>query len=209
MNPSASFPANRFLHVLLGVYALVWVITAIQPDDWPTWALENLLVVLFIGILAVTYRRFVFSNASYLLITVFLVFHAVGAHTGYAHSPAGNWLKAAFGLARNPYDRVVHCAFGLLLAYPVRELMIRTGGVRAGAASWLAICLILAVSTFFEVIEAIVSERISPGAGPAWLGAQGDEWDAQFDMAVALLGAMAAMLITHWRERAALHSVSS
>ena len=98
---------------------------------------------------------------------------------------------------------MIHCAFGLLLAYPLRELMIRTGGIRPGAASWMAICLILAMSTFFEVIEAIVAERISPGAGPAWLGAQGDEWDAQFDMGVALLGAMAAMLITRWQERAA------
>ncbi len=210
MTRSTSFSANRFLHVLLAVYGLVWVITAIKPYDWPTWALENLLVVAFIGVLAWTYRRFVFSNTSYLLIAIYLVLHAIGAHTGYAHSPAGNWLKETFGLARNPYDRLIHCAFGLLLAYPLRELMIRTGGIRPTAASWFAISLIVGMSTFFEVVEAIVSEIVSPGTGPAWLGAQGDEWDAQFDMAVALLGAMAAMLITGWRERAAaLHSVSS
>jgi len=210
MIPSAPFSSNRFLQAVLGIYAVVWVITAINPLDWSTWALENLLVVIFIGILAFTCRRFVFSNTSYLLIAIYLTFHAIGAHTGYAQSPAGNWLKTVFDLERNPYDRIIHCAFGLLLAYPLRELMIRTGGVRPVTASWMAICLILAASTFFEVIEAIVAERISPGTGPAWLGAQGDEWDAQFDMGLALLGAMAAMLITRWRERAAaLHSLSS
>lgn len=205
MTPPAPFSSNRFLQAVIGVYALVWVITAIKPLDWPTWALENLLVVIFIGVLALTYRRFVFSNTSYLLIAVYLTLHAIGAHTGYAQSPAGHWFKAVFDLERNPYDRIIHCAFGLLLAYPVRELMIRTGGVRPVAASWMTIALILAASTFFEVVEAIVAERISPGTGPAWLGAQGDEWDAQFDMALALFGAMAAMLITRWREPTAAH----
>src|SRR5688572_31012670 len=101
MPPAPSFSTNRFLHVLLAVYALVWIISAIQPLDWPTWALENLLVVIFLGTLAWTWRRFSFSNTSYLLIAIYLVLHAIGAHTGYAQSPAGNWLKATLGLARN------------------------------------------------------------------------------------------------------------
>jgi len=200
MSASPPFSSNRFLQAMLSGYALVWIAAAIMPRDWPTWALENLLVVIAIGVFAVTYRRFAFSNLSYLLIAIFLCLHAIGAHSGYMHTPVGDWMKTTLGLARNPYDRVIHCAFGLLLAYPVRELLIRTGDVRGWAANWLPIGLVVAASTCFEVIESAVAEMVSPGTGPAWLGAQGDEWDAQLDMAAALLGAVAAMLIAWWRE---------
>ena len=196
------FSANRFLQILLAAYAVVWILTAIQPRDWQTWALENLLVVVFVGILAATYRRFTFSNVSYLLIASFLSLHAIGAHTGYAHSPVGDWLKATFDFGRNPYDRVIHGAFGLLLAYPMRELFLRTSQVQAGAANWLTIALVMAASSSFEVVEAVVAEIVSPGTGPAWLGGQGDEWDAQLDMLTSLVGAMTAMLMTWTRERA-------
>jgi putative membrane protein len=203
MTAPPPFRTNRFLRAVLAIYALVWIAMAIGPRDWPTWALENLLVFLVVAVLAATYRRFPFSNLAYLLIAIFLCLHAVGAHSGYAHTPVGDWLRATFGLARNPYDRVIHCAFGLLLAYPVRELLLRTAGVGRGAAGWLAVGILVAASSCFEVIEAIAAEFVSPGSGPAWLGAQGDEWDAQFDMAVALLGALVAILILWWRERAA------
>jgi len=203
MTAPPPFSSNRFLHVVLAAYALVWIATAIVPRDWPTWALENLLVIICVGVFAVTYRRFAFSNLSYLLIAIFLSLHAVGAHSGYTQMPVGDWLKTALGLRRNPYDRVIHCAFGLLLAYPVRELLIRTSEVRGWATNWLPVGLIVAASTCFEVIESAVAEIVSPGAGPAWLGAQGDEWDAQLDMAAALLGAVAAMLITWSSERPA------
>jgi putative membrane protein len=197
----ASFSANRLLHALLLLYGLTWTATAIAPRDSPTWALENLLALLFVGLLVVTYRRFSFSNLSYLLIAVFLSLHAVGAHTGYANAPIGDWLKNAFGLSRNPYDRVAHFAFGFLLAYPVRELLVRIAGVRGPIRNWLALSLIVAASTCFEIIEAAVAEIVSPGTGPSWLGAQGDEWDTQLDMGSSLFGAALAMLITTMVER--------
>jgi putative membrane protein len=190
------FHANRFLQLVIAGYAILWIAMAIAPRDWPTWILENIFVVLALGFLILTYRRFAFSNLSYLLIALFLTLHAIGAHTGYMHSPIGDWLRDTFGFGRNPYDRVVHCAFGLLLAYPLRELLMHTGGVRGWAANWLPVIIVLALSTFFEVIEAVVAETVSPGTGPEWLGAQGDEWDSQLDMAVALVGAAVAMLIT-------------
>lgn len=97
---------------------------------------------------------------------------------------------------RNPYDRVAHFTFGLLLAYPLRELLVRGLGVRGALANWLPVSLILAASTCFEIIEAVVAQIVSPMTGPSWLGAQGDEWDAQLDMASALLGASVAVLVT-------------
>lgn len=197
------FGSNRFLHVVLAIYVLIWCATAIAPRDWPTWLLQNLLVVGAIVVLSLTYRRFAFSNFSYLLIALFLSLHAVGAHSGYMHTPLGDWIRDTLGLRRNPYDRIVHCAFGLLLAYPFRELLIRTGQVRRGAlANWSTVILIMAASTCFEVIEAAVAGIISPGTGPAWLGAQGDEWDAQLDMLVALTGVIVAMLVTWSYDRA-------
>lgn len=203
MATSPSFTANRFLHLVLAAYALVWVGSALNPRDWLTWVLENILVIMFAGLLAATYRRFALSNLSYLLIAIFLSLHAIGTHTGYAHSPIGDWLKELFGLSRNPYDRIIHFGFGFLLTYPFRELLMRTGNVRGWAANWPPVSLILAASIGFEVMESLVAEIVSPGTGPAWLGAQGDEWDMQFDLAAALLGSLAATLIIGWREHAA------
>ena len=203
MTATTSFTANRFLHLVLTAYALVWVGAAINPRDWLTWVLENILVVIFAGLLAATFRRFTFSNISYLLIAIFLSLHAVGTHTGYAQSPIGDWLKELLNLSRNPYDRIIHFGFGLLLTYPFRELIVRTGNLRGWAANWSPVSLILAASIGFEVMESLVAEIVSPGTGPAWLGAQGDEWDMQSDLAAALLGSLAAGLITSWREHAA------
>lgn len=200
MPPAAS--PNRFLLALLLGYGLIWIATALTPRDRPTWLLENVPVVVVVATLVVTWRRFAFSNLAYLLIAAFLALHAVGAHTGYAHSPWGDWLKNAFDLRRNYYDRIVHCAFGLLLAFPIRELLLARAGLPRRAAGWYAVILVTAASTLFEVAEAFLCETLSPGTGPDWLGAQGDEWDAQLDMLVALLGAIAATLMTSWRERA-------
>ena len=197
----APFRENRFLQLIIAGYAVIWFVTAFAPRDWQIWLLENILVAIAIGVLVLSYRRFAFSNLSYLLIALFLALHAIGAHTGYMHSPVGAWLRDTFELQRNPYDRVIHCAFGLLLAYPLRELLVRTGGIGGWAANWFPVILVLAASTCFEVIESVIAEMVSPGSGPAWLGAQGDEWDAQLDMGVALLGAATAMLITWWRTR--------
>jgi putative membrane protein len=198
--PLQPFARNRLLHGILAAYAFIFLATAIAPRDRLTWVLENILVVLGIGVMALTYRRFAFSNASYLLIGLYLGLHAVGTQTGYMHAPAGDWLRDTFGLSRNPYDRIVHCAFGLLLAYPLHELLVRVGGIRGSAAYWLPAGIILALGSGFESIEAAVAHLADPAAGPAWLGAQGDEWDAQFDMSAALVGAAFAMLLA-WTVR--------
>ncbi|WP_158593358.1 DUF2238 domain-containing protein [Nitrosovibrio sp. Nv6] len=197
------FSKNRFLQIVLAVYALVWIATAINPLDWLVWILENILVVVLVAILVATYRRFAFSNLSYLLIVLYLSLHAVGTNTGYAQTPIGFWLKEVFDLNRNPYDRIIHFTFGLLLAYPFYELIVRAGGLRGWVAHWSPVSIILAASVGFEVMESFIAEIVSPGTGPAWLGAQGDEWDMQFDLAAALLGALAVMPFTYWEERVA------
>jgi len=189
------------LSFLAIICALVWIITAIHPVDRQAWVLENILVVIFVAALAFTHRRLQLSNSSYLFIALFLLLHMVGAHYTYAKMPLGLWAKDFFGFSRNHFDRVAHFGFGFVLAFPVRELLLRFSGIRRGWSFWIAAGVILAVSGFFEILESIVAEIVAPGKGVDWLGGQGDEWDAQNDMLSAFLGALLMMGIISSSER--------
>jgi len=187
---AADFRSNRTLQAIAGAYALVWIWTAIAPSSRVDWALENLLVVLFLGLLIGTDRRFPLSNASYAMIAVFMAMHAFGAQTTYAEMPLGTWIKETFGHARNHYDRVVHFAFGLLLVYPLREVLMRISDLRGWLASAIAALLILALATCYEIVEWVVATVVSPEAALAFLGTQGDVFDAQKDTYLAGVGAV-------------------
>lgn len=190
------FRDHRLLQILVAAYALVWVITAIQPLDRKDWLLENLLVVALVAILVGTYRRFPLSDLSYLLITAFMTLHAVGAHYTYANVPLGFWIQNTFGFARNHFDRVVHLSFGLLMAYPIREVFLRVANTRGVWAYYLPLDVTLAFSALYEIMEMVVATMVAPGTGDAWLGTQGDVWDAQKDMGLAALGALLCMCVT-------------
>ena len=191
-----NFRRNRPLQLMLVWLGLVWVIAAVSPYNRLDWLLENLLVLVYGVLLVATYRMFAFSNLSYFLFTVFITLHLVGAHYTYTETPVGYWIKDAFVLSRNPYDRIVHFAYGLLLAYPFREVLVRIVGVRLAWAPFVAVCMILAFSGFFEIIETYVAMIVSPELGDAYLGTQGDIWDAQRDMLAATVGATLAMIVT-------------
>jgi len=186
---------RRLLLALLLSYGVFWVWLAIDPLNRRDWLLENLLVLTLIPLLILTHRRFEFSLTSYYLIGLFLMLHAFGAHYTYAEVPLGFWLRDLGGLSRNPFDRIAHFAYGLLLVYPIRELLVRRAGI-AGLWSYaLPVCVVLAQSGFFEVLEAIVAMIVSPELGNIYLGTQGDEWDAQHDMAAALAGSVLTMCV--------------
>ncbi len=174
--------------------------SAIHPVDWQAWILENILLVLFVVTLLLTHRFLDLSNTSYFLLAGFIVLHLIGAHYTYARMPIGLWAQHQFGLSRNYYDRFAHGAFGFLLVFPVRELLLRLSGVRRGWSFWLAPAVILAAGGLFEILEAMVAEAIAPGQGVDWLGGQGDPWDAQNDMLSALIGAFLMMGIVAWSE---------
>jgi putative membrane protein len=175
---------------------LLWGWLAIEPVDRGDWLLENVLAIALVVALVLSIRRFQFSDLSYVFLTLFLTLHAVGAHYTYAKVPFGFWLQDVFDLSRNPFDRIVHFGYGLLLGYPLRELLVRLAGVRGWWSYYLPVSATLAQSGLFEVIEAVAAQMVSPELGTAYLGTQGDEWDAQKDMAAALAGAMVAMLMT-------------
>ncbi len=187
---------NRLVQGLLVWYALLWSWMAISPVDRGDWLLENILAVACVALLVVTARRFQFSDLSYVLIILFLSLHAVGAHYTYAKVPLGFWLQDVLNAGRNPFDRVVHFAYGLLLAYPIREVLVREAGVQGAWSFFLPVSATLAQSGLFELIEAVAATMVSPELGAAYLGTQGDEWDAQKDMASALAGAALMMSIT-------------
>ncbi len=192
----AESKSRYLLSGLLLWYGLLWTWLAITPVNRRDWLLENLLAFALIVLLFLTYRRFQLSDLSYCLITFFMTLHAVGAHYTYAEVPCGFWIKEVFALSRNPFDRIVHFAFGALLVYPVREWLMRLAGVRGVWSYYLPVSTILAQSGLFEVIEAGVAVLVSPELGNAYLGTQGDEWDAQKDMASAVGGAALTMAIT-------------
>ncbi len=194
-------PFNRFLQAMLVWLLGLWIVTAINPFDRGDWFLENLLVFIYGGILIATYRTFVFSNLSYGLFGIFLSLHLVGAHYTYAETPFGFWLQDALSLSRNHYDRIVHFSFGLLLGYPFRELLIRAVGVKPAWSYLMVMITVLGFSGFYEALEGIVAVIVSPELGAAYLGTQGDEWDAQKDTALAFAGSVVAMAITWWLVR--------
>lgn len=192
--PRPTSAGERRALVLLVAWTLVlWLVTAVAPHDRGDWLLENVLVVVAVALLVSTRHRFRFSIASYALFTAFLSLHLVGAHYTYSLTPLGFWLQDAFQLSRNHYDRIVHFCFGLLLAAPFREMLMRVVGVHERWSYAMVVVTVLGLSGFYEATEGLVAMIVSPELGMAWLGAQGDEWDAQKDTALAALGAALAM----------------
>jgi putative membrane protein len=193
---------SRYHVFLLLAFVTVWIWAAIEPKYPHDWFLENLLVFIFVPIILLTGRYFKLSKLSYTLITVFMSLHVVGSHYTYAEVPFGYLLQDWFDAGRNMYDRMVHFTFGLLLAYPVRELLLRVAHARGIWGYLLPPALVLAYSGFYEIIEWLVAERVDPQAGLAFLGAQGDVWDGQKDMLLALVGSILTMIVValiNWR----------
>jgi len=195
---------RRYLGTLAALFALIWAALAIHPHDRADWALENALVLAFGAALFATRRWFVFSRVSYTLIFLYLCLHAIGAHYTYSLVPYDDWwraltgrgLNAALGWERNNFDRVVHFCYGLLLAYPIREIFLRVVEVRGFWGYFLPMDVTLSTSALYELIEWGAAAVFGGDLGAAYLGTQGDIWDAQKDMALAAAGAVIAMVLT-------------
>jgi putative membrane protein len=195
---------RRYAIGLTLAFAGFWLALAIAPADRADWALENVLVAISVPALALSWRSFPLSRVSYTLIFLFLCLHTVGAHYAYSEVPYDAWsrrllgfsLNEASGFQRNHFDRFVHFCYGLLLAYPARELFFRIADARGFWAYFLPLDLVVSTSALFELFEWAAAVWFGGDLGVAYLGTQGDEWDAQKDMALAALGATIAMGIT-------------
>ncbi|MFF3544864.1 DUF2238 domain-containing protein [Streptomyces platensis] len=181
--------------VLLGAVLLALALSGLQPHDRATWLMETCWVIVGLPVLVATRKRFPLSPLLCCLLAAHALVLIVGGHYTYAEVPVGHWLQDALDLSRNPYDRFGHLMQGFVPAILVRELLVRTSPLRGSA--WLApltVCACLAFSAFFEMIEWWAA-LAGGSAADAFLATQGDQWDTQWDMACALLGAVVSLLL--------------
>jgi len=196
-----AFKSNPLLWILSSVFILVWLSTFIGTTDINNWWLENTLTFLFLFFLVLTIKKYQFSDLSYLLICLYLCLHVYGSKYTYAENPFGYWLKDYFHTSRNHYDRIVHFSFGFLLAYPMRELFLKWLNYPKWVSWMLPIEITLSISAFYELIEWAVADVFFTKQGDAYLGTQGDIWDAQKDIFLAFSGAILATTIVSLLKR--------
>lgn len=185
----------NWLYLFIFLFALVWANSLIGTTDIMNWLIENTLTVVSLLFLALTYKRYRFSDFSYFLICIFLCLHVYGSKYTYAENPFGFWLQDIFGSSRNHYDRLVHFSFGFLLYHPMKECFLKWLGYPKKIAFFLPVTITLSVSGLYEIIEWLVADIFFVEQGISYLGTQGDVWDAQKDMAMAFLGAVIWIMI--------------
>lgn len=187
--------SSRFLRLTLVVsFFVVFIWSLIRPKEYGTWLLETFPAIIGFVVLVATYKRFQFTPLAYILLWIHGVILLIGGHYTYAEMPLFNWLRDEFGLARNYYDRLGHFMQGFVPAIVARELLMRWKVVRHGAwMSLLVVAIALAISAAYELFE-WTAAIIGGSAADAFLGTQGDVWDTQKDMLLALIGAVVALL---------------
>jgi putative membrane protein len=190
----------RVCAVLFGIF---WVALAIAPVSRSDWALENMMTLVGVGLLVALARNRTLSDASIVLGLAFLSLHVIGAHYTYSLVPYDDWSKQFFGTTvselthatRNEYDRLVHFSFGVLLAMPCHDWLVRSGRATSRNAWWITLLIAMSASHLYELIEWGAAETFGGELGAAYVGTQGDEWDAQKDMALATVGTFVGVAI--------------
>lgn len=189
------FKDNVLLKTIGFVVIVYWASTFLYTPNKANWYTENVLTVLLLIVLLTSYKKFKFSDLSYLMFGIYLLLHMYGAEYTYAENPFGFWLRDTLLLGRNYYDRIVHFSFGFLLTYPMREYF-KNYFDWPNWVCWVLPCEItLSFSGMYELIEWLVADLFFPAEGIAYLGSQGDIWDAQKDMSIAFIASIFAVLV--------------
>jgi len=198
----SSFPPRGVHLGLLLAASAVFVWSATGPRELHTWFLEVFPVAVATPVLIWMYQRFRFTTLVYTLIATHAMILMVGGHYTYAEVPLFNWLRDAWGLDRNYYDRVGHFAQGFVPAMIAREVLLRkTALTRGKMLAFLCVCISMAISAWYEILEFAIA-RIAGDSADNFLGTQGDQWDTQWDMTMAFLGAAAALaFLSRWHDR--------
>lgn len=189
------FAQNKILWACSIIFLTIWASTLIGTTDIKNWILENFLVIISLILIIWNNKKYQFSDLSFVLFTIYICLHIYGSKYTYAENPFGYWLKDVFEFERNHYDRIVHFSFGFLLAYPMREAFISWFKFPTWVGWLLPIEITLSFSGLYELVEWAVADVFFPEQGMAYLGTQGDVWDAQKDMFLATLGAVLATSI--------------
>ena len=198
---------RRYDLTLLMLFVLIVVVSGYSPHSRVDWALENLLVLLLVGTLVAVSGRFRLSAVSISLVFVFLCIHELGSHYTYAKVPYDQWCSAltgvsldkSLGLHRNHFDRLVHLSYGLLMVYPIREVLVRLTPLRGFWLFFIALNIMLSTSALYELVEWVGGAFLGDDTSKAFVGAQNDPWDSQKDMAIAVAGALVSLLLVSLR----------
>lgn len=198
----------RYDLALLIAFLLIVAALGISPHSRVDWVLENVLALLLVMVLVGVYRRFRLSAVSLSLVFVFLCIHELGSHYTYALVPYDRWCSAltgvslnkTLGLERNHYDRLVHLTYGLLMVYPIREVLVRITPLRGFWVGFIALNIILSTSAVYEIVEWIGGQYLGKDTAKAFVAAQNDPWDSQADMTLAVAAAFFTLSVIHlWR----------
>ncbi|WP_394884583.1 DUF2238 domain-containing protein [Clostridium butyricum] len=186
--------SNKRFHLILLVMLLsILIWSVIEPKDLFIWFLEVLPVIIGVSVLICIYPKYRFSNFIYVLIAIESIILIVGGHYTYAEMPIFNWIRDTFDLSRNYYDRLGHFMQGFIPAMIAREIIIRNKVInKKKYLSFIVICICLAISASYELIEFVVA-KLTGNAADAFLGTQGDVWDTQWDMLMALIGSVTSL----------------
>ena len=197
---------TRYPTLLLAIFLAIWAALALHPISRSDWWLENALTFIAVPIFVITRNRLRFSKAAYTCLFIFFSLHSIGAHYTYSLVPYDEWwraltghtLNSVFGFDRNHYDRLVHFLYGVLMLLPSLELFIAYAPPKKLWRVLMPVLFIMSHSVIYEMIEWAAALVVAPDLGQAYLGTQGDEWDAQKDMGLATLGAIVTMLAIRW-----------
>lgn len=186
---------QAYLRILFWVFAGIWVLLAIDPVSRSDWFLENILIFLGVPLVLYVNRHFRLSLLSFTLIFIFLCLHAIGSHYTYSEVPFGKWVSEQLGFERNHYDRFVHFLWGFLLTLPVFEILRKRVSRSKPRAIFLFACSIIVLfGVLYELMEWAAAVVVAPEAGTAFLGTQGDEWDAQKDLLLNFAGSVGSVV---------------
>ncbi|MBP1995336.1 DUF2238 domain-containing protein [Paenibacillus eucommiae] len=192
-NADIPFTKNKSLQVMIFIFIIFFGVMAISPTDRTQWFGYSLSLVVVFLILVFTYKKFRFSNLSYLLMLIFFCLHTYAAHYTYEGTPLDQWLKTNFHTHRSYYDRVVHFAFGLFFSFPFLEIFKSKFKLRRIWLYVLPVVVILSFSALFEIFEMLGALMAGPGGEEKFVGMQGDIYDTQKDMALGFLGGIVSM----------------
>lgn len=192
---------TKFFRLLLIVFTSLWIFFALQSIDMTDWWLENILVFIGLAWLSFPANRRIFSQTALMLIFLFLLLHIYGAKMAYTMNDLGELLQNRFELKRNPYDRIVHFSFGLLLLIPVFEFISAKTEASKKLNLIIANMAIFCAASAFELIEWVVAIAFDSATGETYVATQGDTWDAQKDIALAVIGAGFASLMVRMKRK--------
>lgn len=193
---------RRSVRVLIAIFVVVFVWSAIRPHDYFTWFLEVVPAIIGLAALAVVYRWFRFTTLVYAVLLVHAIVLMMGGHYTYAEVPLGNWGRDLFHLSRNHYDRLGHFMQGFVPALVAREVLVRRKVVKRGWLYFVVFAICMMVTSVYELFEFAVAKATGEAAD-AFLGGQGDVWDTQWDMTMCFIGCNTALLtMSRWHDRA-------